>query len=211
MSWLEKGYMVMPNVTVSANDFSLAQIPGSRQVITWAAREKKPGSVKKFDLTDMRVIARVDQVIPAGTAPLSEVSTAIRTQLMNDKKAEKIIADLKSGNHTSIDAYAEAMNSRVDTVGFVGFDTQNITGLGFEPTINAVSSSAPLNSIRGPFKGNMGVYVVTVTDRTQGTETYDPEMQKAASMNENAYRLQMQWIEVLKEKLGVEDNRFKFF
>ena len=65
----EKGYMVMPNMTVSANEFTLAQIPGSRQVITWAAREKKPGSVKKFDLTNLRVVARVDQVIPAGTAP----------------------------------------------------------------------------------------------------------------------------------------------
>jgi len=30
-------------------------------------------------------------------------------------------------------------------------------------------------------------------------------------LNNNAYRLQMQSIEVLKDKLGVEDNRFKFF
>jgi len=46
----EKGYMVMPNVTVSANDFSLAQIPGSRQIITWAANEKTPGAVKNLTL-----------------------------------------------------------------------------------------------------------------------------------------------------------------
>jgi len=30
-------------------------------------------------------------------------------------------------------------------------------------------------------------------------------------LNNNAYRLQMQSIDVLKEKLGVEDNRYKFF
>jgi peptidyl-prolyl cis-trans isomerase D len=30
-------------------------------------------------------------------------------------------------------------------------------------------------------------------------------------LNDNAYRLQMQSVEVLKEKLGVEDNRYRFF
>jgi len=30
-------------------------------------------------------------------------------------------------------------------------------------------------------------------------------------MDENAYRMQMQSIEVLKQKLGVEDNRYRFF
>ena len=207
----EKGFFVMPNITVSANEFTLAQIPGTRQVITWAANEKKPGSVKKFDLTNLRVVARVDQVIPSGTAPLSEVSDRIRTQLVNEKKAEKIIADLKDQNLTDLDAYAEAMNSRTDTVRFVNFNTQNITGLGYEPVMNAVSAFAPLNTVVGPFKGNMGVFVAEVTNRTEGSGSFDAEAEKSNLMNGNAYRLQMQSIEVLKEKLGVEDNRFRFF
>ena len=207
----EKGYMVMPNVTVSANDFSLAQIPGSRQIITWAANERTRGTVKKFDLTNLRVIARVDQVIPAGTTPLSEVSSGIRTQLTNEKKAGKIIADLKAQNLSSLDAYAAVMHSAADTVRFVNFNTQNITGLGFEPVLNAVSAFTPLQTIVGPMKGNMGVFVTQVTNRTQGTETYDASSQKISMLNNNAYRLQMQSIEVLKEKLGVEDNRYRFF
>lgn len=207
----EKGYMVLPNITVSANDFTLNQIPGTRQVITWAANEKKTGSVKKFDLTNLRVIARVDQVIPSGTTPLSEVSSNIRMQLTNDKKAEKMIADLTALKLTSIDAYATAMNTVSDTVRFVNFNTQNITGLGYEPVLNAVSAFAPLNSVVGPMKGNMGVLVTKVTNRTEGTESYDAEAQKKSMLNNNAYRLQMQSVEVLKVKLGVEDNRYRFF
>ena len=207
----EKGYMVIPNVTVSANDFSLAQIPGSRQIITWAANEKERGSVKKFDLTNMRVIARTEQVIPAGTTPLSEVSSGIRMQLVNEKKAGKIMTDLQAQNLTSLDAYAAAMNSATDTVRFVNFNTRNITGLGVEPALNAVSAFAPLNKVVGPMKGNMGVYVTQVFNRTEGTETYDAETQKASMLNNNAYRLQMQSVEMLKNKLGVEDNRFRFF
>lgn len=207
----EKGYMVMPSITVSANDFSLAQIPSSRQVITWAANEKKMGAVKKFDLTNLRVIARVEKVIPSGTTPLSEVSSGIRTQLINEKKAEKIIGDLKAQNLASFEAYATAMNANTDTVRFVNFTTQNITGLGFEPVLNAVSAFAPLNKVVGPVKGNMGVYVATVVNRTEGVAEYDADAQKNMMLNNNAYRMQMQSVEVLKTKLGVEDNRYRFF
>lgn len=207
----EKNYMVMPNVTVSANDFSLAQIPSSRQIITWAANEKERGSVKKFDLTNLRVIARVEQVIPAGTTPLSEVSSGIRTQLMNEKKAEKIITDLQAKNLTSLDAYAAAMNTVADTVRFVNFTTRNITGLGVEPVLNAVSAFAPVGKVVGPMKGNMGVYVTQVANRTAGTETYDASSQKRSMLNSNAYRLQMQSVEILKDKMVVEDNRYRFF
>ncbi|NLJ01017.1 MAG: hypothetical protein GX371_07700 [Bacteroidales bacterium] len=207
----ERGYMVMPNMSFSANDFSLAQVPNSRQVITWAANEKKMGTVRKFDLTNLRIVARVDQVIPAGTTPLSEVSESIRMQLINQKKAEHIINDLKESNLSSIDAYASVMNTTADTVQFVNFNTRNITGIGFEPMLNAVSAFAPLHTVVGPVKGNMGVYVAEVATRTEGTESYNAEEQKLEMMNNNAYRLQMQSIEVLKNRLGVEDNRFRFF
>lgn len=207
----EKGYMVMPGVTVSANDFTLAQVPGSRQVITWAANEKKVGAVKKFDLTNLRIIARMERVIPSGTTPLSEVSSGIRSQLVNEKKAEKIIGDLKSQNLSSVDAYAQAMGTHGDTVRFVNFNTQNITGLGFEPALNAVAAFAPANKVVGPLKGNMGVYVAAVANRTEGSDEYNADEQKSQILNNNAYRLQMQSIEVLKTKLGVEDNRFRFF
>ncbi|MEA4950939.1 MAG: hypothetical protein VB068_15055 [Petrimonas sp.] len=131
--------------------------------------------------------------------------------MSNDKKAEKIIAGLAAGNPGSLDAYAAKMESKVDTVKFVNFTTRNITGLGFEPALNAFSAYAPLNTLTPPTKGNMGVYVVNVLNRTQGTETYDAKAQKNLMQGSNAYMLQMQSIETLKNKLKVIDNRFVFF
>lgn len=207
----EKGYFVMPDTRVSANDFSLMQIPGSRQVVTWAVNEKKPGTVRKFDMTNMRIVARLDHVYPAGVAPLQEVASGIRTRLINDKKAEKIIADLTAKNLTTLEDYAEEMQTTVDTVKFVNFTTRNISGLGFEPVLNALSAFAPLNTVSSPVKGNMGVYVVNVTDRTQGVETFDSQAQKNLMQSNNAYMLQIQSMEILKNKLKVEDNRYVFF
>ncbi len=207
----QKGYAVVPNYTISSTDFSIAQIPGSRNVIQWAFNEKEKGAVKKFDLTNLRIVARLDNVIPAGTAPLSEVATVIRNQLVRDKKAEKIITELKSKNLSSLADYAEEMNTRPDTVRFVNFNTRNIAGLGFEPVLNAYSAFAPLNKLMGPAKGNMGVFVVNVDNRTQGTETFVPKMQKNKIQGEIAYRLQMQSMEVLKDKLAVKDYRYRFY
>ena len=201
----------MPNTSVSANDFSLMNIPNSRQVVTWAVNEKKMGTVKKFDLSNTRIIARVDQVYPAGTAPLSELESTIKSRLINEKKAETIIADLSAKNISSLDAFANEMDAVVDTVKFVNFTTQNISGLGFEPTINAVAGYAPENAIVGPVKGNMGVYVLSVTNRTKNDDEYDATAQKNIMQSNNAYMLQMQSFATLKEKLKVEDNRYVFF
>ncbi|MBP9031423.1 MAG: hypothetical protein KBF95_04760, partial [Dysgonomonadaceae bacterium] len=157
------------------------------------------------------VIARLDEVIPAGITPLSEVSASIRSLLVRDKKAQKIITDLKAKNLTGLDEYASAMNSRVDTVRFVNFNTQNISGLGFEPVLNAFSAYAPLNKVMEPAKGNMGVFVVRIDNRTRSNESFDVKATKATLMNNNSYRLQMQSMEVLKDKLKVKDNRYRFY
>jgi len=172
-----KGYSVVPDFKVSANDFGLAQINGSRQVINWIFNEKAK-AIKKFDLTNLRIIAQINEITSAGYAPISEVASNIRARLVKDKKAEKMIADLKAANPTSLEAYAETMKSTVDTVKFVNFNTQNIVGLGFEPMLNAYSAFAPVNTLLGPVKGNMGVIVVNVNNRTTGDAAYDADVQK---------------------------------
>lgn len=207
----EKGYFVMPGTPVSANDYAVMQIPGSRQIVTWAVNEKKGGAVKKFDLPNMRVVARVDQVYPAGRTPLSEVRSSIENKLMNDKKAEMILAELEKENPGSLDGYAEAMEVVVDTVKFVNFSTRNISGLGHEPVMNAFSAFAPENSIAGPAKGNMGVFVAKVLNKSETEDELDMETHKAQMQDESNYMLQFQTMEGLKKKMKVEDNRYVFF
>ena len=206
----EKGYSVNPSYTVSATDHLLGQIQGSRQVLNWAFNEKE-GAIKKFDLSRSRVVARVDKIMPSGVAPLSEVSDNIRSLLLRDKKAEKIISDLKSKNLTTLSDYSDAMNTDIDSVRFVDFNTQNITNLGSEPVLNAYAAFAPLNTVVGPLKGNMGVFVINVINREQGEEDYNAEEQKVSMQSNTLYRLQAQAIEVLKDKMNVVDNRYKFY
>ena len=206
----EQGYGVVPGFTASATDHTLAQIPSSRQILSWAFNGKE-GTIKKFDLSNSRIIARVDRLVPAGVAPLSEVSDFIKSILLRDKKAETIIADLNSKNITTMDGYADAMGSEVDSVKFVDFNTANITNLGNEPVINAYAAYGPLNTVVGPLKGNLGVYVIKVYNREVSEEEYNAESQKAQLQAGTMYRVQTQAMEVLKEKMSVVDNRYKFY
>ena len=206
----ELGYSVVPSLSVSATDHMLGQIPSTRQVLNWAFNEKE-GAVNKFDLSNSRVIARVDRLIPAGVAPLSEVSDFIKSMLLNDKKAEVIIEQLQSKNLSSMNDYALAMDSQVDSVRFVNFNTENISGLGSEPIMNAYAAYGPLNTVVGPLKGNRGVFVINVVNRQKSEEEYIAEDQKLQLQSNTIYRLQNQAIEVLKEKMNVVDNRYKFY
>ena len=107
--------------------------------------------------------------------------------------------------------YAEAMDSQIDSVRFVSFNTENISGLGREPIINAYAAYGPLNTVVGPLKGDRGVFVINVINRQKSDEEYIAEDQKLQLQSNTMYRLQNQAIDVLKEKMKVVDNRYKFY
>lgn len=208
---LTKGYNIISNAVVSPSDMLLGQVAGSRQVISWAFNNKV-GSVKKFDnLTNKRIIAVVKNEISGDYMPVSEVSGMLKAELINDKKAEKIIADLKAKNLTSLDGYAQAIAGRVDTVNFVTFQTNNISGVGYEPLLNVYAKHGQVNKLEAPKKGKSGVYVIDVTSKTENTATFDPAQSKQMIRQSNMYQLMSQAMLVLKEKMNVKDNRVAFW
>lgn len=208
---LTKGYNIISNAVVSPSDMLLGQVAGSRQVISWAFNNKV-GSVKKFDnLTNKRIIAVVKNEISGDYMPVSEVSAMLKAELINDKKAEKIIADLKAKNLTSLDGYAQAIAGRVDTVNFVTFQTNNISGVGYEPLLNVYAKHGQVNKLEAPKKGKSGVYVIDVTSKTENTATFDPAQSKQMIRQSNMYQLMSQAMLVLKEKMNVKDNRVAFW
>lgn len=208
---LTKGYNIISNAVVSPSDMLLGQVAGSRQVISWAFNNKV-GSVKKFDnLTNKRIIAVVKNEISGDYMPVSEVSGMLKAELINDKKAEKIIADLKAKNLTSLDGYAQAIAGRVDTVNFVTFQTNNISGVGYEPLLNVYAKHGQVNKLEAPKKGKSGVYVIDVTSKTENAATFDPAQSKQMIRQSNMYQLMSQAMLVLKEKMNVKDNRVAFW
>jgi peptidyl-prolyl cis-trans isomerase D len=207
---LAKGYNVVPNALISPADMALGQATDSRQVIHWAFNDKA-GVVKKFDMSDKRIVAIIKSEINGNYMPVAEVSAALKAELINDKKAEKIIADLKTKNPTSLDAYAQAVSGRIDTVNFVTFQTNNLSGIGYEPMINVYSKIGQVNKLEAPVKGKAGVYALDVTSKTEDTKEYNAQQAKQTLRQAYLYQIASQAVPVLKDKMKVEDNRVKFW
>lgn len=206
----EKGYDVVANSLISGSFPNINQINGSRQVITWAFNEKV-GSVKKFDLADYKIVALIDSRIDQGFLPVSEVEEGLKAELIKDKKAEKMIADLKAKNISSLDGYAEAIGTKVDTVKFVTFNTPNIQGIGRESALNVYSELGAVNKLEAPVKGDNGVLAITVVNKVDQSQDFNLESFKQTTNSQNMYRVMSQAMPALKNKMNVVDNRVKFF
>lgn len=205
----KKGYSLISDVMIYPSEPNLQQASGSRQVIHWAFNEKV-GTVKKFDLSDKRILAVIKQNIPAGYMPVSEVSPMLKSELIKDKKAAKIVDELKSKNLTSLNDYAQHIGTRVDSVRFVTFDANNISGIGFEPIFNVYSKAGQVDKVEGPIKGENGVYVLNVLDKSVDTKEMNPGEIKDRLSQTTTY-LMMQSMAALTEKMNVVDNRVKFW
>lgn len=206
-----KGYNLISNQRIYPAQFGINSIPGSRQVISWAFNEKV-GSVKKFDLNDYKIVAMIDSKIDAGFLPLSEVSDVLKAEIIRDKKAEKMITDLKTKNLNSLDGFADAMNSKIDTVKFVTFNTPNIMGIGRESALNAFAEAGQVGKLEGPIKGDNGVIALNLINKVEADkENFDYDTARQTLSSQNMYRVMTQAMYVLKDKMNVLDNRIILF
>lgn len=205
----EKGYNLIPNVTLTPNQSNLQQIAGSRSVIHWAFNHEK-NEVSKFDLANQKVVAIVTDRIEGDFYPESELKDMLQAELLKDKKAEYIINNLKAKNLTTLDSYASAFGARVDTVKFVNFGSQYLAGVGAEPVFNAYSLHGEVNKQVGPVQGASGVLVFSLLNKTKQPGEFNEALAKSQLepmlMQRGRYA-----IEILKQKLEVEDNRVRFY
>ncbi len=207
-----EGLVCNTDVRVTKNDPSLGMIKNSRQVIRWAF-ENKIGSISEiYDCnSQVLVVAAIEKDLKKGYRPVTEVSEMLKRELLNEKKAEMIIADLKSKGFLTMEQYAEYMNSPVQNVKFVNFQTPRISGINAaEPMLNAYAPGAEVNKVSAPLQGNMGVYVIKVTDRQEDNKEFNLENIRRTSGSTNMYRF-YQVTNTLKKISDVQDNRSRFY
>ena len=208
---LENGFNILSNGNVQTTDYTLGVIKDARPAIQWAFHNPV-GTVSDVKEIDNKfVVLVVTGETPAGYTPLAQVSEMIRFELLRKKKAEKIVNDLKAKSITTMDGYAQAMGSRVDTAKFVSFNTARITGIGNEPVLSGSAPYVAENTLTGPLAGNNAVYVLSVTDKTTSEAPFDAAAEKASMSANWAYRLMYQVMSVLENDAEIEDYRVNFY
>lgn len=207
----EAGYNLISGVTVTADNQTLGSIKNSRPVVRWAFQNDKGKISEIFECDDKFVIAGVEGTLKEGYRSVASVTPTLRAEIAALKKGEKIAADLKAKGLNTVEAYADVMSSKVDSVKFINFGTRRIAGIGVEPKLNAMVSIAEVGKVSEPIAGNNGVYVFKVYDRNKDTKEYNEAEEMKTLDAANAYRFGFQAIRSLVDKADVEDNRIRFF
>lgn len=207
----EAGYNLSSKVTVNKNDQTVGTIRDSRQVVRWAFQNGNGTVSEIFECDDKFIVAGVVSSLEEGYRPVDAVASSLRSEIAAQKKGDQIVSELKAKNLTSLEAYAEAMGAKVDSVKFINFSTRRIAGIGIEPNLNAAVSIAPVDQLSEPVKGNNGVYVFKVTARNKDAREYDEASEIRSIDATNAYRIAYQAIQALVDRADVEDNRIRFY
>ncbi|MDD3162209.1 MAG: SurA N-terminal domain-containing protein [Bacteroidales bacterium] len=202
-------YFQVDNMVTSETDL-IADLKDSRRMVRWAF-ENEVGAISDiYDCGNRFAVASVTEVNDEGYMPLTNVAPSLKMELIADKKAEKMIADLSAKKFATIADAASAMSSKVDTAKFVTFATRQITGLGAEAALIGAAPASKENAVTGPIKGRNGVYVINVIKKTENP-IGDIDAEKKGLNMAIQNRIGYQLVPVMKEKKEVEDFRIRFF
>ncbi len=208
----EYGYTVIPRTDFSSSEHYVGGVPSTKEVIRWIfdAKEGEVSPLYECGNNDHIMVVALDRINPVGYRNINSVADMLRSEIRRDKKAELIMADMKSC--TSIDQAKAVKNAVSDTVKHVTFSAPAYISLtrGSEPVIGAVASKTAVNATSAPVKGNAGVYMVQVLGKENGSEKLDVKSEETTLTNMYT-RFATQFINDLYQKAEVVDNRYLYF
>jgi peptidyl-prolyl cis-trans isomerase D len=209
-SAIDAGYNLISGVRITTTDRMLGAVPNSRSVIRWAFENTHKNEVSNIlDCNNQFVVVIRKDVLPEGYQSINTVAPILRSEIAAKIKGEQLAKNLKEKNLQSLQAYASAMNSPIDTVKFITMGTTRITKIGLEPALNAEITYSQPNQLCGPVIGNNGVYVFTVVNRTKESGTYD-EKEQIRSLETMGNYKSYQAFQQLIDQAKIFDNRIRF-
>ena len=210
----EAGYRLLERNDLYSSEHGIGGVRGTKEALKWAF-SAKPGEVSglyECGESDRLLVVALAGVTPEGYRSLQQVQDQLRAEIVKDKKAEKIMADMKAANATSFDQYKSMANAVSDSVKHVTFAAPAyIAALrSSEPLVGAYASVAELNKLSAPIKGNAGVFVLQMYAKDKLNETFDAKTEEATLENMHA-RLAGRLMNDLYLKGEVKDSRYLFF
>ncbi|MCS3281788.1 SurA N-terminal domain-containing protein [Bacteroides salyersiae] len=210
----EAGYRLLERNDLYSSEHGIGGVRGTKEALKWAF-SAKPGEVSglyECGESDRLLVVAPAGVTPEGYRSLQQVQDQLRAEIVKDKKAEKIMADMKAANATSFDQYKSMANAVSDSVKHVTFAAPAyIAALrSSEPLVGAYASVAELNKLSAPIKGNAGVFVLQMYAKDKLNETFDAKTEEATLENMHA-RLAGRLMNDLYLKGEVKDSRYLFF
>ena len=209
----ESGYTLMPRTDLSSAEHYVGGVRSTREALKWIFAAK-PGEVSPLyecGENDHLMVVALDKIHEAGYRDINSVAEMLRAEIRRDKKAEKIMEEMKKYN--SIAQVKEMKDAVSDSVKHVTFSAPAYISVtrNSEPVIGAVAAKTAVNKVSAPVKGNGGVYMIQVYAKDKGTEKFDAKQEETTLANMAVRIAGNQFLNDLYQKAKVVDQRYLFF
>lgn len=209
----ENGYTLMPRTDLSSAEHYVGGVRSTREALKWIFAAK-PGEVSPLyecGENDHLMVVALDKIHEAGYRDINSVAEMLRAEIRRDKKAEKIMEEMKKYNSIAqVKGMKDAVSDSVKHVTFSAPAYISVTRSS-EPVIGAVAAKTAANKVSAPIKGNGGVYMIQVYAKEKGSEKFDAKQEETTLTNMAVRIAGNQLINDLYQKAKVVDQRYLFF
>ena len=210
----KSGYRVQEANDITTAQHYLANIHGTRDALKWLF-EAKQGDVSTMYTcgdNDHLLVAVLTKINPVGYRSLddSQVKEMVKAEVMKDKKAEMLMSKL---NGVSTLAAAKAKGAKVADVNQVTFAAPvfvTLTGASEPALSGAVYATAKGKFSTKAVKGNAGVYMFQVTNKTMRPGKFDDKTMEQ-KLRQKTMQYAGNFMNELYINAKVVDNRYLFF
>ncbi len=153
---------------IKVNNFSIAGLGSSREIVRWAYNHKVGDISNVFQLGEQRyVVAKLASIQEPGLMAVTAANRPMLEQKIKEEKKADIIVK-KFGASGTLDGIAAAAGQTVQASDSLTLAAGFIPGLGFEPKVTgyAFCNAFQMNAVSPGIKGQGGVYFISVTRRT---------------------------------------------
>jgi peptidylprolyl isomerase/peptidyl-prolyl cis-trans isomerase D len=208
---LAKEYKIetMPVRNLKSLDENLPGISRNRGIVQWAFdNDREVSDVERFETAEGYIVAQVTKISEKGLMTVEEASSNVSSILKNNKKAEIIMAKIKSSD---INTIATNLNEQVQTAMAINRQSPILAGIGQEPKVVGTAFGLKEGQTSKAIAGEKGVYVIKLTgiDNAPELENYSNDAKLVAQRTANQSTSAL--VEALKKATKIEDKRANFY
>jgi peptidyl-prolyl cis-trans isomerase D len=195
------------------NEQTVAGLQTPKELIRWAYGAKTGEVSGVFDVGgDKYVVAHLIEVTPMGTSPLALVKDDVKIKALQDKKAQKLMADMKTAEQgvANVTALSQKLGVPEARAQRLVFQTYSIPGLGKEDALLGTMTGLKPQTLSQPIQGTTGVYVIQV-DSVFTPDPSNYRMVQAQQQETMRNGVIQDGFDALERKAGLVSHLGKFY
>jgi parvulin-like peptidyl-prolyl isomerase len=212
-------YKIVKSGAFTKETRTVAGLGSSRSIVDFTFANKVGTVSDVFKVAKGYVVFRVSEITPKGYKPFEKVKASVNNAARRELKLEKAYelakeARMKIGTSGNLELAKEVWpNVKVAKISNVKLG-KVLPVLGREFAFSEYCYIGKLNEVSDPVKGNRGVFLIKVTQRTPFDQNaYD--IQRTSVLEDLMRTKQRQflgeWLKSIKEEAKIVDERYKFY